>query len=214
MTAAVPGAARVISRREAKEITRRRMLGKALELLEREGEGALTPSAVARAAGVAQSTFYVHFRDRDDLLHEVADWLTVGRNRAIREARRAAGGDADRADRVREAFRLPLEAMISHPRLFRITGRLSHEHTELGRSLRKLQEEDHRALVDDLISAGYRAATEAERHTVEIVADAFSGLLWSMARGVLDGRYSVDEALDVIMRLVRGLRPLMDGGQL
>jgi AcrR family transcriptional regulator len=206
----MPGTGRVLSRREAKEVTRRRMLTKALELLEREGEAALTPSAVARAAGVAQSTFYVHFRDREDLLHEVADWLTVGRNRAIREARRATGEPAGRADRVREAFRLPLEAMIAHPSLFRVSGRLAHEHTELGRSLRKLQQEDHQALVEDLISAGYRAGTEAERHTVEIVADAFSGLLWSMARGVLDGRYTVDEALDVIMRLVRGLRPFMD----
>lgn len=203
-------AARPLSRREAKEITRRRLLAKAVELLEREGEAALTPTAVARAAGVAQSTFYVHFHDREDLLHEVADWLTVGRNRAIREARRATRDVPGRADQVREAFRLPLEAMIAHPSLYRITGSLSHEHTELGRSLRRVHQENRQALVEDLISAGYRCGTEEERRTVEIVADAFSGLLWSLAGGVMEERYSTDEALDVIMRLVRGLRPLMD----
>lgn len=40
---------------------------------------------------MAQSTFYVHFRDRDELLQELADWLTVGRHQAVREARRVSG---------------------------------------------------------------------------------------------------------------------------
>jgi AcrR family transcriptional regulator len=35
------------------------------------GYGGLSTGAVARAAGVAQPTFYVHFRDMDDLLRTI-----------------------------------------------------------------------------------------------------------------------------------------------
>ena len=202
--------AKTLSRQEAKEMTRRRLLAKSLELLDREGEGALTPSAVARAAGVAQSTFYVHFRDKDDLLQELADWLTVGRNRAVRQARRDADSAPGHADSIREAFRVPLESMVAQPWIFRISARVGYDRSPLGRSLRHAQQQDREALVEDLIRYGYPYGTAAERHIVEIVADAFRALVPSLSAGVLEGRYSIDEALDVIMRMVSGLKPLLD----
>jgi TetR/AcrR family transcriptional regulator, fatty acid biosynthesis regulator len=202
-------AKRGISRSEAKQVTRDRLLSEALNILDHDGRGSLSASAVARAAGVAQSTFYVHFQDLDELLRELADSLMVGRRRAVREARRAARESPASADRVREAFRVPLELTLAHPRLFRLAVPASHDRSVLGAALREMNREDREALVDDLILHGYRTGTPSERRSVEIIADAFTGTTTAIGAGILEGRYSIDEALDVIMRLVSGLKPLI-----
>ena len=64
---------RTLSREETKLITRRRLLDGAALVLRAEGFEKLTTSRVAREAGVAQPTFYVHFRDMNELLHALAD---------------------------------------------------------------------------------------------------------------------------------------------
>src|SRR5262249_34339906 len=58
---------------ESKSEPRRRLLQAAAALLGENGSGGLSASAVARAAQVAQPTFYVHFRDKDDLLRTLGE---------------------------------------------------------------------------------------------------------------------------------------------
>ena len=97
----------VLSRGEAKLITRRRLLDAGLGLLGEEGYENLTTGRIAAAAGVAQPTFYVHFADKDDLLRCLAEEVTSRLREALRQARRKiehAGSD----DPIRAAFRLPL----------------------------------------------------------------------------------------------------------
>jgi hypothetical protein len=100
--------------------------------------------------------------------------------------------------------------MVAHPRLLRISARSRYDGSALGDSLREVHEQDRQALVEDLMLHGYRTATEADRRRIEIVADAFNAICAASAAGILEGRYDLDEALDVIMLLVRGLRPLID----
>ena len=58
-----------------KERTRRRLLQAILKTIQRHGYGALTTGRVAQLAGVAQPTFYVHFRSMDQALEQVAEWV-------------------------------------------------------------------------------------------------------------------------------------------
>jgi AcrR family transcriptional regulator len=64
-----------MSRQTNKERTRRRLLQAILKTIHRYGYGALTTGRVAQLAGVAQPTFYVHFRSMDQALEEVAEWV-------------------------------------------------------------------------------------------------------------------------------------------
>lgn len=64
-----------MSRQMNKERTRRRLLQAILKTIHRYGYGALTTGRVAQLAGVAQPTFYVHFRSMDQALEQVADWV-------------------------------------------------------------------------------------------------------------------------------------------
>ena len=64
-----------MSRQMNKERTRRRLLQAILKTIHRYGYGALTTGRVAQLAGVAQPTFYVHFRSMDQALEQVAEWV-------------------------------------------------------------------------------------------------------------------------------------------
>lgn len=64
-----------MSRQMNKERTRRRLLQAILKTIHRYGYGALTTGRVAELAGVAQPTFYVHFRSMDQALEQVAEWV-------------------------------------------------------------------------------------------------------------------------------------------
>jgi len=64
-----------MSRQINKERTRRRLLQAILKTIHRYGYGSLTTGRVAQLAGVAQPTFYVHFRSMDQALEQVAQWV-------------------------------------------------------------------------------------------------------------------------------------------
>ncbi|MFW2389852.1 MAG: TetR/AcrR family transcriptional regulator [Polyangiales bacterium] len=64
-----------MSRQINKERTRRRLLQSILKTIQRYGHSTLTTGRVAQLAGVAQPTFYVHFRSMDQALEQVADWV-------------------------------------------------------------------------------------------------------------------------------------------
>ena len=64
-----------MSRRVNKERTRRRLLQGVIKIVHRQGSGALTTGRVAQLAGVAQPTFYVHFKGMDEALQQVSDWV-------------------------------------------------------------------------------------------------------------------------------------------
>jgi AcrR family transcriptional regulator len=64
-----------MSRRVNKERTRRRLLQGVIKVIHRQGAAALTTGRVAQLAGVAQPTFYVHFKGMDEALQQVSDWV-------------------------------------------------------------------------------------------------------------------------------------------
>ena len=118
-------AKRPLSRAEAKAVTRARMLEAAGRLLKEHGYGGLSASAVSRAAGVAQPTFYVHFRDKDDLLRAFSEAQLAPLRARLRQAReRVMAGQG--VDAVRETFRIPLQAWMENPELLRLAMQERH----------------------------------------------------------------------------------------
>jgi AcrR family transcriptional regulator len=49
-------------------VTRRKLVGAAIEILRRERLEAATTAHIAQSAGLTEATFYVHFRGRDEIL--------------------------------------------------------------------------------------------------------------------------------------------------
>jgi AcrR family transcriptional regulator len=199
-----------LTREESKAITRRRLLEAALELAAEGGED-ITPSAVARRAGVAQPTFYVHFRDRDDL------WKAVGEARIgelrehLRRSRQAIDLDAlasGRAeDALRAAFRTSLEAIVDYPVLFRVYVRERLQPaTELGRQCHDTWRVLRDALAEDLAVLDRHVDRQRPEHFYLVVADAITGMTEALGLGCIDGTYEdLDEMTEVLVRLYQGV---------
>jgi len=199
---------RSLSREEGKLITRRRLLEAAATVLREEGLAALTTSRVARESGVAQPTFYVHFKDMDALLQALADEKISAIRVALREARRRIQA-ADGEDALRDTFRLPLRAFVEQPDLWRLFFQDLHRpQSPLGRMAREIQTEMQRDLVEDLEAMGAPAGTPAERERVEMVAESLMVLTQTFGLGFIDGRYSdLEKVVDLLVQYAYAVAP-------
>ncbi|GAA4210871.1 hypothetical protein GCM10022252_79280 [Streptosporangium oxazolinicum] len=200
------GQRRALSRKEIKAITRRRLLEAGLRILDEEGETALTTINVTRRAGIAQSSFYVHFTDMDDLLHNLIDELSLERLRSTRAARRESRSAPHDMERFRDTFRVPMKHSLAHPRLFRLLLRSRHDRTSpLGEWAREVFEDNRAALVEDLTRIGLPNGTEGERRRLNMIADGVVALTESLTLGHLEGRYpDLEEAIDLLVVFSEG----------
>ena len=196
----------VLSRSESKARTRQRLLDAALAIVDERGEAGLTTTAVARAAGIAQSGFYVHFADMNDLLHGLIDDLALQRREAVRMSRQLARAAPSDIEQFRETFRVPLRSLLSHPVLLRLVVRSRHDPTSpIGEWSRSLLEETRRDLVADLVILGVPWRTATERRKATMIADGLIALTETLALGHVDGRYpNLEEVIDTLLEFSEG----------
>lgn len=81
--------------------SRRRLVAAATELFAREGLRRTTSTQIARAAGLAAGTFYLHFADKEALFREIAFGALAELRERMDAAQRAAGGDVEEQIRAR-----------------------------------------------------------------------------------------------------------------
>jgi AcrR family transcriptional regulator len=199
-------AAPVLTREEGKLITRRRLVESATRLLAERGLAGISASAVARAAGVAQPTFYVHFRDMDDLLKTIGEEKIGALRSALRAAReRVRSGEGVEA--IRETFLLPLRTLVEEPGIFRVYLQQFHTPSSpLGDHSRRLHEQLRSDLSDDLAGLGMPAATASEREQLEMIAEAMIAQTEALGLAYLEGRYSkLEDVADVLTRFAVGV---------
>ncbi|HLQ62786.1 MAG TPA: TetR family transcriptional regulator [Candidatus Acidoferrales bacterium] len=201
-----------LTRKEAKELTRRRLLAAARQLVLARGQTEVAASAAARRAGVAGATFYEHFRDRADLLRALADDVFTGIREELRQPRREAIAAPSNEEKLRQQFRRPLEIIAANPALFRLALRVRHQpRSPLGDSSRALAGSLRTDLVDELVERGYPSATAADRRRLEMVADIHIAATEALAVGHLNGRYpDLDELVDMLVLVTRGTRLLRE----
>jgi TetR/AcrR family transcriptional regulator, fatty acid biosynthesis regulator len=203
-----PSATGTISRREAKQLTRQRLLGAARRLILAGGESRVAASVVAQQAGVGGATFYEHFRNRDDLVRALSDSLFDELRDKLAKARREALAAPDDEEKLRQEFRTPLEVVAANPDLFRLALRVRHHSgSPLGDSSRRLTGNTRKDLVSELVDRGYPAATPAERRRLEMVADIHIAATEVLALGYISERYpDLDEVVDMLVLVTRGTR--------
>jgi len=79
-----------VSRAESKELNRRKLLDAARATLIACGYGALSARQVSARAGVAQSSFYAHFKDKEDLIRALSDEIFTRFRTQLRESRQSS----------------------------------------------------------------------------------------------------------------------------
>jgi TetR/AcrR family transcriptional regulator, fatty acid biosynthesis regulator len=196
------------TRQEAKRRTRERLLDAAGRMLLTDGEESISAIAVARAAGVANATFYEHFANRDDLLRTLAEGLFASLRAELQGPRREALEAPTSEERLRRQFRVPLQVLVENPRLYRLALRARHQPASaLGESSLRLTGSTRRDLVQELVDRGYPASTPVERRRLEMIADINIAAVEALALGHLSGRYpNLEEMVDILVLVTRGTR--------
>jgi AcrR family transcriptional regulator len=199
---------RPISRRDAKALTRQRLLEAARRLILSGGETGVAASVVAREAGVGGATFYEHFKNRDELLQALAKDLFEELRRELDKRRLEALEAPNDEEGLRQEFRTPIEILASNPDVFRLALRVRHNAgSPLGDSSRRAAGNMRGDIVEELTARGYPAHTQAELRRLEMIADIHIAATEVLALGYLSGRYpNLEEVLDMLVLMTRGTR--------
>lgn len=205
-------------RKLAKEQTRQRLLDAALAVLDDQGEEGLTTTGVTRRAGVAQSTFYVHFADMDDLIRQLVAQLWASGRAATRRTHARLDRSTSVTDAVREMFRRSETLLSRHPAVLRLVLRSRLDPSSpLGELTRAELETTRRNLTAALAAAGAPHETPEERRRLTLQVDGLVALMETYALGLVDGRYhDLEEVIDVLVPFATALttrpRPAGDRG--
>jgi AcrR family transcriptional regulator len=195
-----------LTRKASTELTRRRLIDGAIEILRRDGFAAATTGRIASAAGLKQPSFYVHFEDRDQVFEAAAN--EIGR-RVIEILKRQLTA-IDRAHprrSIRAAYAAVTAAFLSEPELTRIF--LRHrvdDGTVLGRTFRSLLDLVREELVESVGRWGVVLPRSAAEAHVELLVAATLGLLEGLLDGRLQDREPVIDAIsNVTLAMFRSL---------
>lgn len=187
-------ATRPLSRQEAKLVTRHRLLQAAMSVLLEQGREGLTTGSVTKRVGVAQPTFYVHFKDMDELLRELATDIVDKLRQTLHEARAPLRDSTDLVAASREAFRLSVRAVVKHADLLRMfLAEQYRPQSMLGDCARQLLKE----MTDDVLIdiSGLPVTMGIPPAQLSLAAEAVVGLILQMGQALADRRTTDEDAV-------------------
>jgi AcrR family transcriptional regulator len=190
---------RPVARAEAKARSRQRLLDAALEILDEGDVSDLTTVEITKRAGLAQSSFYVHFGSIDQLLRDLVDEVWEARRELNRRARESAS--LDQLDEYyRTRFTAHVTGLIAHPSVFRLVLRSRLDPTSIvGDDARAQQDKSRENLTAWLVALGAPDETEADRRKLRMIAAGLLAVNETIALGHLDGDFpDLDEVLEIL----------------
>ena len=187
-----------MSRRVNKERTRRRLLDGVIKVVYRHGLGALTTGRVAKVAGVAQPTFYVHFNSLDEALEQASDWIAGELGPAVTPPPATEEQDAEEA--LAEALGACARALTRDRKVAEVFLRNRRDPTSpMGLRWMALTE----GLREGIEALVLRVRPDQNPTEARIHAELLVSVVWGLVEAVADGRISdLDRALELALRSV------------
>jgi AcrR family transcriptional regulator len=170
-----------------RERNRKQLIDATLELVAREGSGALTVTRIARAAGMDPSGFYAHFKSAEECAQAAAsefDQFVGSLLKAYLDVR-ALKSQAEAALAVEQLLR----AWLAEPRLSKLTLRARHEDSAFGDLARGILDEvrkDVRVLLWDLAVAAGAGGRHLDR--ISALAEVCVGHYMTLLEAVVHQR--------------------------
>ena len=188
---ATNGSRPVRRQRGTKEETRLRLIEATIKVIRKRGVEALSTVSVTEAAGFAQSSFYMHFKNVDDCLRAAAEKVAGEARAFIAEHRRrthdAAAGPAALLNHLQAVLRL----FVEQRSFAELLVRHRHDRSPLGGMFRKMQD----GVRADLIADSWRFAESLGVHRrhhqrVSLQAEFIHSNVMAAGEALLAGRYS------------------------
>jgi AcrR family transcriptional regulator len=190
--------------RRGTDVTRRRLIDGAVDILRRDGLAAATTGRIASAAGLKQPSFYVHFADRDEVFEAAA--AEIGQRMLAKLERQYAKFDRAHVRRsLVKMYGSIVGAFLSEPELTRIFLRhRTDDGTVLGRIFSRHVQRARATIVSSLPLYGVTVAGPGVEAYVEIIVSGVLGTLEALLEGRLKDRDAAVEALaEVTARVLR-----------
>ncbi len=187
-----------MSRQMNKERTRRRLLQAILKTIHRQGHGALTTGRVAQLAGVAQPTFYVHFRSMDQALEQVAEWVAEELDPSFSGA---VSVESERAaDVLQQAVLKSTRALVRDRKIAEVFLRSRRDQTSALGARWVLLTETLRGRMQQIVT---QVRGDIAPQDAALYAELLVGVVYSLAEANLDGRVEdIDRATTVACRAI------------
>jgi AcrR family transcriptional regulator len=197
------------TRAEQKQITRRALIDAALKLSAERGYSSLSLRSVAKAAGIAPTSFYRHFSDMDELGLALVDEVGMSLRQLVREARRRVD-DNGKGSVIRASIQTFLESVEKNENLFRLllgegSGSTPHFRRAIAKEIQRFADD----LAEDLIREA--EATKRPIANVHHAAEAMVTVAFSLGASSID--LPPEDRLAVIERIVIEVRMIMRGAQ-
>lgn len=192
-----------LTRKQAKQRTRLRLVEAVLDHVRHHGLTGLTTGKVADQAGIAQSSFYVHFSDMDEALQAAADKAGAEVRAIIRDARKSMDfSDPYRA--FRSAYEGAINALLQERAFTELL--LSHRRdrsSPLAEALRHVLDDARADLANDLKKAGFEAPFAED---IDVYAELMVGMTLTVVEALLDERiHDADRCLRALASITREL---------
>ncbi|TMK68627.1 MAG: TetR/AcrR family transcriptional regulator [Actinobacteria bacterium] len=172
--------ATVMSRKEAQEQTRERVVAAAAKVFARRGYHRATVDEIATEAGFTIGALYSNFAGKEELFLAIADRQVEQRAGEFRAIAEAAEGEGDASSEAAAQFRNVLEADPDWPLLFYEFWSLSVRNPELQGELAKRRDANRDALAETLERVAKRHGFEL-RFPAPVLATAIAASLNGLA---------------------------------
>src|SRR5436190_3948077 len=169
-----------MSRKEAQEQTRERVVAAAAKVFARRGYHRATVDEIATEAGFTIGALYSNFAGKEELFLAIADRQVEQRAGEFRAIAEAAEGEGDASSEAAAQFRNVLEADADWPLLFYEFWSLSVRNPELQGELAKRRDAIRDALAETLERVAKRHGFEL-RFPAPVLATAIAASLNGLA---------------------------------
>jgi AcrR family transcriptional regulator len=177
---AISAMATVMSRKEAQEQTRERVVAAAAKVFARRGYHRATVDEIASEAGFTIGALYSNFAGKEELFLAIADRQVEQRADEFRAIAEAAEGEGDASSEAAAQFRNVLEADPEWPLLFYEFWSLSVRNPELQGELAKRRDAIRDALAETLERVAMRHGFKL-RFPAPVLATAIAASLNGLA---------------------------------
>ncbi len=190
-----------VTRQEQKLKTRQNIVNAAFSLLdENKSLSAISLREVARAAGIAPTSFYRHFKDIDDLGLTLVDEAGLALRQLMRQARRRIESGGGVIDTSVNTF---LEFISANTNVFRL---LLREHTGTSAAYRTAVQREIQHFIEELTD--YIIEVQDVQHNLAFVqAEAMVKLVFSAGAEALESdpqmRTAIGERVKQQLRFIQ-----------
>lgn len=193
------------NREQAKQETRSRLLQAGFDIMVEQGHDGLTTSNIASRAGIRQPSFYVHFKDKNELLAEMATRIVDQLRNALHLARqpmKAPGSNL--LEGTRETYRLSVETISRHKDILKLfVAERYRPNSFMAMRAGTLMQD----IADDLYQdmSEVQALDPLPRERLRFISHALTEMTANVGLALVDGGEKHEDIIDLLTQVTLGL---------